>query len=61
MATDLATGAEVAIFDLPFAIHNGIGFATADCCTSILSQYDRGTATDQSRTVVLDRECVDDA
>lgn len=61
MATELTTGAEVAIFDLPFAMHNGIGFAAADRCTSILSQNDRGTATDQSRTVALDRERVDDA
>jgi hypothetical protein len=46
MATELTTGAEVATFDLPFAIHNGIGYTAADRCTSILSQYDRGAATD---------------
>ena len=61
MATDLTTGAEVAIFELPIAIHNGIGFAAANRCTSILSQYDRSTATDQSCAVALDRECIDDA
>ena len=60
-ATDPAAGAQVATFDLPFAIYNGIGFATANRCTSILSQYDRRTATDQSRTVVFNRECIYDA
>ena len=61
MTSDQTTGAEDAIFDLPFAIHNGIGFAPSDRCTSILAQYDGGTAADQSRTLVFDRECIDDS